>query len=248
MRNLLDYHEGDTLLHRLNPITKLFISIAICIAAFTASSIPFLVGLLALDIALGFAAGNGKNTVTLVRNLGMVSVFLFVLQVLFVRSGNTLFLFVTDEGLRIAASVVLKIVGATLPLALMLQITRFNDLTNALVSVVRLPYKYAFTVTTAMRFVPVFAHEMAGIMEAQTARGVEFDGKGVLAKTRLILPLCAPLLIGSVRKSEQIAMAAEVRGFNLRTRSSAYKTYPFAAADIVAFVVFAGLIAAGILI
>lgn len=246
MRNLLDYHEGSTLLHGLNPIAKLFIAVAICIAAFAARSLVLLAALLVLDIALGFAAGNGKNTLALVKNLGIVSIFLFVLQLLFVRSGTPVFLFVTDEGLCVAATVVLRIVDATLPLALMLQITRFNDLTNALVSVVHLPYKYAFTITTAMRFVPVFADEMAGIMEAQTARGVEFDEKNALAKVRLVLPLCVPLLISSVRRSEQIAMAAEVRGFNLRTRASAYKRYPFRTADLGAFAVFVIVAAAGV--
>ncbi|MGV8084186.1 MAG: energy-coupling factor transporter transmembrane component T family protein [Coriobacteriia bacterium] len=246
MKSLLDYRAGDSALHRLNPITKLFIAVAICVAAFATRSLPLLVALLGLDIALGFLAGNGRSTMVLAKNLAVVSAFLFVLQLLFVRSGTPVLLFVTDDGLRVAASVVLKIADATMPLALMLQITRFNDLTNALVSVTRLPYKYAFTITTAMRFVPVFADEMSGIMEAQSARGVEFDNKGPIAKLRLILPLCAPLIISSARKSEQIAMAAEVRGFNLRTRESAYKRYPFGAADGIALVVFVFVATAGI--
>lgn len=248
MKSLLDYHPGNSLLHRLNPITKLFIAVAICIAAFTTDSLLLLAVLLGVDIALGFLAGNGRNTLVLAKNLGIVSAFLFVLQLLFVRSGTPVLLFITDEGLRVAAGVVLRIMDATMPLALMLQITRFNDLTNALVSVTRLPYKYAFTITTAMRFVPVFADEMSGIMEAQTARGVEFDNKGVMAKMRLILPLCAPLIISSARKSEQIAMAAEVRGFNLRTRESAYKRYPFAGVDLGVLAVFSAVAVAGVVL
>ena len=73
-------------------------------------------------------------------------------------------------------------------------------------------------------------NDMAGIMEAQTARGVEFDG-GLVKKIRLMVPLCVPLLVSSVRKTNSAAIAAEVRGFNLRTRESGYKEYPFSAID-----------------
>ena len=52
----------------------------------------------------------------------------------------------------------------------MLMVTKLNDLANACVEVLHVPYRYAFTFTTALRFVPVFGQEMNAIMEAQTAR------------------------------------------------------------------------------
>ena len=68
-------------------------------------------------------------------------------------------------------------------------------------------------------------------MEAQTARGVEFDQGGMVRKIRLMVPLCVPLLVSSVRQTNRSAIAAEVRGFNLRTRESGYKRYPMTGAD-----------------
>ena len=79
-------------------------------------------------------------------------------------------------------------------------------------------------------------NDMAGIMEAQTARGVEFDGS-FAKKVRLMIPLCVPLLVSSVRKTNSAAIAAEVRGFNLRTRTSGYKDYPLHREDFVALAV-----------
>lgn len=76
-------------------------------------------------------------------------------------------------------------------------------------------------------------NDMAGIMEAQTARGVEFDGS-LAKKLRLMMPLCVPLLVSSVRKTNSAAIAAEVRGFNLRTRASGYKDYPLHTEDYLA--------------
>jgi energy-coupling factor transport system permease protein len=106
----------------------------------------------------------------------------------------------------------------------------------------RLPYKYAFTITTALRFIPIFTNEMGLIMEAQMARGVEFDTKNPIKKLALVLPLSAPLLISSVGRTNYIAMAAEVRGFYLRTRTSGVKHYPFKLLDAIAILLTVAII------
>ena len=46
-----------------------------------------------------------------------------------------------------------------------------------------------------------------------------------------MVPLCVPLLVSSVRKTNSSAIAAEVRGFNLRNRQSGFKEYPMNGAD-----------------
>ena len=139
----------------------------------------------------------------------------------------------------------LRLLGVALPLVLVLTVTKTTDLANACVEKLHIPYKYAFTFTTALRFVPVFTQEMNAIMEAQTARGVEFDTKNPVKKLLLMLPVCVPLLVTSVGKTDATALAAEQRGFYLRTRESSYRRYPFCARDVVAGVLCILLIAAG---
>ena len=65
---------------------------------------------------------------------------------------------------------------------------------------------------------------------------------------KLILPLCVPLLITSVRKADASAMSVEIRGFDLRTRQSGYKRYPFHRRDAVTLVLCTGLISAAALV
>ncbi len=97
--------------------------------------------------------------------------------------------------------------------------------------VLRVPYRYAFTFASTVHFIPVFMNDMSAIMEAQTARGIQFDQGGIVKKIRLMAPLCVPLLVNSVRKTNSAAIAAEVRGFDLRTRESGFKEYPLRAFD-----------------
>ena len=248
MNNLFQYVPGNSLIHRLNPVTKIFLTIVICAAAFITDRLLFLAALLAVDLLIGIIAGVANRTWNIFRGLLKIAVFLFLLQALLTRKGTPIFWIITDQGLLTAGKVVLRLVVVCMPLALVLAVTRITDLTNALVQVLHVPYPYAFTLSTAIRFIPQFLEEMGGIMEAQTARGVAFDKARGLKKFSMILPLCAPLLISSVRKTDLTAAAAEVRGFRLRTRVSGYKRYPFTALDLGALVFCVLLLAGAILL
>ncbi|MBO7405631.1 MAG: energy-coupling factor transporter transmembrane protein EcfT [Clostridia bacterium] len=248
MTDLFQYVPGNSPLHRMNPVTKIALTLCVCVAAFLTDNLFVLLFLLLFDLMIGVVGGVTRKAFSIFRGLFKVSLFLFVLQVLFVRRGNRLFWIVTDEGLLTAAAVVLRLLVVCLPLALVLTVTQVSDIANALVQVLHLPYAYAFTLTTAIRFIPQFMEEMSGIMEAQTARGVEFDSRNFFKKLGMLLPLCAPLLISSIRRTGATATAAEVRGFALRTRNSGYKRYGFGAVDLAAVLLSAGLIAGAVLI
>lgn len=245
MVNVIDYVPGDTLLHRLNPVTKLGIAAAIIVATFLADTYPMLVGLLALTFALGAYSRSMGKLVSLLKLVVPLAVVMLLLQTVFVRGGGTVFAWATTEGFVTGGKACLRLLGVALPLILMLGVTRLNDLANACVEVLHVPYRYAFTFTTALRFVPVFGQEMNAIVEAQTARGVEYDTKNPIGKLRLMLPLCVPLLVGSVGKTDATALAAEQRGFYLRTRESSFKRYPMAARDAAALALCVALVAAG---
>lgn len=247
MVNVIDYVPGATVLHRLNPVAKLALASGIIIATFLAASYPALVGLLVITLALGAYAGVFSRLASLLKVLLPLAAIMLVLQMIFVQGGERLVGFVTSEGLVTGSKACLRLLGVALPLVLVLTVTKLTDLANACVEILHVPYRYAFAFTTALRFVPVFGQEMNAIMEAQTARGVKYDTKNPIKKLQLMLPLCIPLLISSVGKTDATALAAEQRGFYLRTRESSYKRYPLQALDFAAIAVAAALIVAGAL-
>ena len=252
MKGCLDYKPGESVLHRLDPLTQIFLSVCICAACFLGENPAFLVFLIGCDLLLGALGGVFDRAAGMLKGLLKISVFLFVLQLLFVRTGTPLLslppLLVTDRGVMTGLRLVLRLIGATMPLALLLSVTQMSDLSGVLVQRLHVPYKYAFTLTTAIRFIPVFADSLSGIMEAQTARGVAFDTKNPFKKLGLILPLCMPLLISSVGRIHDTAAAAEMRGFTLRTRESQSRRYTFKSGDLFAALIAAALAAAGALL
>lgn len=253
MKGLLTYIPGSSLLHRLDPRTKLFVSLLLCVGVFASSNVVYLVAILALDLALGGLGGVFHQTFALLRKLLRIMLFLFVLQLLFIQHGETVVplvggLRITTDGVRTAALVVLRLLGATLPLCILLMVTKLDDLANSLVVRYHIPYKYAFALTTAIRFVPEFSKEMQEVIEAQTTRGVELDTKNIFRKIALVIPLCVPLLISSVRKIDGTAMAAELRGFNRRSWKNMSSAFRFRLPDVVALLLAAMAAVVGILL
>jgi energy-coupling factor transport system permease protein len=240
MTGLLDYLPGNSPVHRLNPLTKLVFSFVLCLSCFLTDLHLLVLGIIMLNLALAALAGLIGRSLKILASLVKFSLVLFIVQVLFIRRGTAILtlplnILITDRGLLFSLLFVSRLLAATMPLTLLLSVTRMSDIANVLTRYLRIPYKYTFVLTTAIRFIPLFAEEMAGITEAQIARGIEFDTKNFFKKIRLLLPLCVPLLISSVRKIEGGAIAAELRGFNLRDRNSGYKQYRFGPGDMVFF-------------
>jgi energy-coupling factor transport system permease protein len=251
MGGFLDYVPGDSILHRLNPLTKMIAAIALCAACFVSANPLFVVGILVVSLLLAYSAGIFRRALRMVTALVKFSILLFVVQVLVIRDGRALFsilpgLTITDQGVMFSLLFVLRMIAATLPLAVMLSVTQISDLSGMLVEKLRVPYKYVFALTTSMRFIPIFTAEAGDIMAAQTSRGVDFDTRNIFRKIRLVLPLSVPLLISSVERIDRGAISAELRGFSLRKRGSSYKSYRMRFIDWGALTLCAGLVALGV--
>lgn len=249
MAKFLEYVPGDSLLHRMGPAAKLIAAALFAVACFVNSNLVFLLVMLAIALGLAASCGLGRQTAGLCKAVFAFSLILAVVILLTTPSGTLLvplpWGYLGTGSLLAALTVVVRLMAAAIPLFLVFYVTRMSDITNAAVKQLHVPYKYAFTFTSTVHFIPVFMNDMAQIMEAQTARGVEFDGS-IVKKVRLMVPLCVPLLVSSVRKTNSAAIAAEVRGFNLRTRESGYKEYPVKGADAAALIACIGLLALAI--
>ena len=238
MKGFLDYLPGSSVLHKMHPLVKIFVSVLICAASFCSSNPFYLIGVIIFNVLMaaagnaGLIHGNGllKRTLGILRGLIKMSIFLFILQVLVIRQGDPILtigsFYITGLAIQKGLLLVLRLMGATL----------------------HIPYKYAFTFTSAIRFIPIFSIEMSAIIESQQARGVDFEVKSPIKKFGMILPLCFPLLISSVRKIESTATAAELRGFYLRTRACCTKSYKVYFRDIIFLLLGAAVLAGGIIL
>ena len=229
---------------KLDPAAKLFSAVIISASALFSSAIAAPAAVCIGTVCAAYAAGRGRKTLDCALLIAKLSALFFLMQLFSVSSGTVLFkagfIAVTTGGLYAAALVTAKLTAASLPLMLVLSSVGSGELTNALAQHLRLPYKYAFALSAALRAVPMLSEEMRQVMEAQSARGVDFESGGPLKKAMMIVPLAAPLLFSSIRKTDASAVAAQMRGFDLRRADNCFRRSRFGAAE-------AGLTAASLL-
>ena len=251
MKAVLQYVPGESYFHNLHPITKTVWAILTGILCFICQNIWFLAAISIINIAIFLTSGITREGKPVLKMFGLISVILLFFTVFFNRDGTILFSYgiitITKTGVLQGFVMTFRMLGALLPISIMIMLTPANDLATAFVRYFRVPYKYAFAVTATLRFIPMLTSEMDKIIQAQTARGLDLDRGGPIKKFGRMIPLTIPLLSSSLKKMEQMAISLEVRGFGAGQRSS-YRKTSFDIRDIVVFVMLLAGYIVGIII
>jgi energy-coupling factor transport system permease protein len=83
--------------------------------------------------------------------------------------------------------------------------------------------------------------ETEKIMNAQRARGVDFNDGNLIQKVKAIVPLLIPLFVSSFNRAEDLATAMEARGYRGGEGRSKYRKLQWASRDTLVLVVFAAV-------
>lgn len=108
---------------------------------------------------------------------------------------------------------------------------------------VRFPVsEIAMTLSLALRFIPTLLEETNRIMKAQASRGVDFNHGGLFKRFKAVISLIVPLFVNSIERSEELANAMIVRGYNPKAKRTRFKTLSFSYRDIIALLVVLALL------
>lgn len=238
---------GDSVIHRLDPRTKILSTIFLIVLLFLVNSF---VGyaLAALGIALVIWASKipWKRVIRGLRPL-LVILLLTVGLHLFMTEGRVIFqiwfLKVTWEGLSrglmLGTRLVLLIIGTS-----MLTLTTSPiQLTDGIESLLKpgkkigIPaHELAMMMTIALRFIPTLLEETEKIMKAQMARGADFQSGGIMQRARSLVPLLVPLFVNAFRRADDLAIAMEARGYRGGEGRTKFRELKFQRLDLVALV------------
>ena len=107
-------------------------------------------------------------------------------------------------------------------------------------------HEIAMMMTIALRFIPVFLEETDKIMNAQKARGADFESGNVFQRIKALIPVLIPLFVSSFRCANDLATAMECRCYNGGNNRTRMKVMKFSLADLFglmfSLLVFAGVI------
>ena len=240
------YYPVDSIIHRLDPRTKLFGTMVFIISLFIANSvIAYILAILFLLFAIILSKVPVKFMLKGLRAV-MILLLISVSFNLFLTDGEVIFklglLKITKEGIRISAFMGLRLIFLIVGSSIMTLTTTPNSLTDGLekslgfLNVIKIPiHEIAMMMSIALRFIPIFIEETDKIMKAQMARGADFESGNIIQKAKAMVPLLVPLFISAMRRATDLAMAMEARCYHGGEGRTKLKPLKYKAADYVAY-------------
>ena len=244
------YYPVDSLLHRLDPRTKLFGTLVYIVTLFIADNLwAYLAATIFLITAIKLSNVPVKF---MVRGLKSI-MFLLLISVsfnLFLTPGTPIFkigfLQMTWEGLEFAAFMAVRLIFLVLGSMILTLTTTPNQLTDGLekslgfMGKIGVPvHEVSMMMSIALRFIPILIEETDKIMKAQMARGADFESGNLVQKAKAMIPLLVPLFISAFRRATDLAMAMEARCYRGGEGRTKMKPLQYSQKDYEAYMVFA---------
>ena len=253
------YFPGSTLIHRLDPRTKLVGLVCYIVALFLAKSYysyAFMVLVLACLSAL--ARIRPKTLFSGLKPLLFILLFTGVIN-LFYGSGEPLVQFwffkITANGIRTAVFMVLRIMLLVCGTFLLTYTTSPLQLTDGLekslgwLKVFRFPvHEIAMMMSIALTFIPVLLEETDRIIKAQQARGADFESGSIIRRAKSLVPILVPLFVSAFRRANDLAIAMESRCYHGGEGRTKMRPLKYMLRDYVAYTVLILYLAAVIVI
>ena len=262
MRNLFNYVDRPSPIHRLTGATKLVCLLLWSLASMLTYDTRLLALLLVLSIPMFAVSRIRLRDVSFMLGftaafmlLNNVLVFLLAPQhgvglygtkhVLFSLGGNYE---VTSEQLFYHLNLFLKY-ASSIPIVLLFVCTTQPSEFAASLNRIGVKYSVAYSVALALRYIPDIQLEYHEISQAQQARGIEMSKKERLSKRlKAASAILIPLILSSMDRIETISNAMELRGFGKKKKRSWYMARPFRFADFAAMAFCLLLLAAALVL
>ena len=240
------YFPGDTVVHKLDPRTKLILTIVYIAALFIAKG-PISYGLVFLFLAAAVALSRVKVS-ALFRGLKPLLIIIILTAVLnlFYTKGDVLVSFwiftITKQGIISAFFMVSRIMLLIAGTFLLTYTTSPIALTDGLelllnpLKKIHVPvHELSMMMCIALRFIPTLIEETDKIMSAQRSRGADFENGSLMERVKALIPILVPLFISAFRRADELATAMECRCYHGGEGRTKMKLLRYGRNDYIAF-------------
>ena len=233
---------GHSVLHRLDPRTKIIWTIFLMVAIFIIESWQEYVMMGAFVILLMVVSEVPlKQSIKGLKPLIFILVLTALLNIFFI-GGTSLFeigpVKVTYEGITSAVKLFFRLVMLVVTASLMTLTTTPMALTEGIEKLlkplekVHVPaHEIAMMMSIALRFIPTLLEEAERIMKAQSSRGADFDKGGIFSRVKGFIPILVPLFVSAFKRADELAEAMESRCYRGGKGRTRLRTIHFSALD-----------------
>lgn len=228
------YFAGTSIVHRIDPRTKITVLIILAIVnsfitSYTGNAILLAVCtayVIASGISLRFILSGVKPALPIIivyafmqllffgeayQPYGLASQIYFEWGIITISNGSVQLVVVT----------LMRFLEILFLVSLLTATTTTTDIAHAVEDMLKpfqrvgVPaHEISLIGTIALRFVPIFAEQLEIIMKAQASRGADLGGGGVfqfVKTTRQMVSLIVPLFVDAFRRAEDLILAMEAR-------------------------------------
>ena len=257
MRNIFNYIDRPSPIHRLTGATKLVCLLLWSFAAMSTYDTRLLAVLPLFGFVLFVVSRIRLQDVSFVLTFTVVFMVLNNVLVFAFAPGHGASIYgtrhviwkitehytLTVEQLFYHLNLVLKYLS-TIPIVLLFVCTTNPSEFAASLNRLGVKYTIAYSVSLALRYIPDIQREYHEISQAQQARGIEMSKKASLvSRLRSAAAILLPLVLTSMDRIETISNAMELRGFGKKKKRTWYEARPFRLADAAAVLFCAALLA-----
>ena len=240
------FFPGDSLLHRLDPRTKIVLLFFFLAAIFVFDSPLAYAALTAFTAAL-IAVSRVPLLLMLkaLKPLSWIIAFTFVIHLVSTPGDAFFHVWLFDftwQGVAKGFFIALRLALLILLSALLTYTTSPLALTDALETLMQpakrvgVPaHEIAMMMTIALRFVPTLIEEADKIMKAQQARGADLTEGSVIERVKGFVPVLVPLFISAFRRADDLALAMEARCYRGGVGRTQMKALRISSIDYVAY-------------
>ncbi len=253
------FFPGKSIIHRLDPRTKLLLLIVYIVALFLAKSwCSYGLVLVFLTAVTCMGRIPFKAMTRGLKPMLVFIIFTAVLNLFYTKSGTLLldwWIFeIWSDGIITAFFMVMRIMMLVCGTFLLTYTTSPIALTDAMerllnpLKKLHVPvHELAMMMSIALRFIPTLIEETDKIISAQKARGADFETGSLIRRAKALIPILVPLFVSAFRRADELATAMECRCYHGGEGRTRLKVLRYAAIDLAAFVV-GGLLLAGVIV
>jgi len=224
------YERRRTILHELDPRTKIIYVLATTILVFLARDPHIIALILFVQIVITWIAKLTEKIVSLVKGMAPLLLVLIIF--------NTILYYITTLQLDIDLLLnnfilmILRVITTLIVFTILIITTSPQEIMQALVKF-KINYIYAYPLVIVYRFVPIIFTEMNEIYDAQRSRGLELEKGNIIQRAGKLVPIIIPTIICALFRAKDLAEAMESRGFGSNPKRTFYKTIKIGKRDII---------------
>lgn len=253
------YYPAKSFIHKCDPRTKLLFLIGYIVAIFMAKSfyalgacaLVFLTIALLSRLPIGSLLRSVKAVLFLLAFTALLNLFFYTGETVLFEWG---IIRLTKEAVYFTIFLSIRLTLLVLSSAILTLTTTPVSLTDGIESLLK-PLKYihfpvhelALIMSIALRFIPILTDETSRIMNAQKARGADFESGGLIKRVKAMLPILIPLLISAFRRADELGDAMDARCYSGSKMRTKYKKLSYTWRDALAALLLVALIVSVVL-